>query len=264
MSASFRSIRLGVATGVMALALAGVPAAIDGPDGAFTSKAALADAGGNGKGKGNGHGKPDNPGQQGQGQQAKANHGKAKVAKDDPMHPSNLGRLNGFLNASPQALMNTSPNSAIGILSKSYADALAGYLATDDATTTTTTVTEDDLAAILAKAANKPLTGEQIVAINEKLMSVDPELAEAAETTTTNPDGTTTTENTLTDPELADDLAERANEIQASETNQGLGSGDDADDSDDAGDAIADAADTVGDAATDAAEAVGDFFNETF
>lgn len=253
MSVTSRSFRLGVATGVVALSLAALPVAFDHP---FGPSAALADAGGNGKGKG--QGKPDNPGEQGQAQQAKAGHAKGKVAKDDPMHPSNLGRLNGFLNASPNALKNTAPNSAIGILSKTYADALAGYLATDDTTTTTTTVTEDDLAAILAKAANKPLTGEQIVAINEKLMEVDPELAEAAETTTTNPDGTTTTENALTDPELADDLAERANEIQASETNQGLGSGeDDADDSDDVGDAIAAAAD-------DTADAIGNFFNETF
>lgn len=248
-------VRFGVTTGILALALAGLPVAIDGPGGMLGTGTALADAGGNGKG--NGHGKPDNPGQQGKGQQAKASQGAGKVAKSDPMHPSNLGRLNGFLHASPQALKNASANSAIGTLSKTYAEALAGYLATDEATTTTTTVTEDDLAAILAKAANKPLTGEQIVAINEKLMSVDPELAEAAETTTTNPDGTTTTENALTDPELADDLAERANEIQASETNQGLGSGDDADDSDDVGDAIADAAD-------DTADAIGDFFNETF
>lgn len=258
MSATSRSIRLGVATGVIALALAALPVAFDHPSG---PSAALADAGGNGKG--NGHGKPDNPGQQGQGQQAKASHGKGKVAKDDPMHPSNLGRLNGFLHASPQALKNASANSAIGTLSKTYAEALAGYLAADD-TTTTTTVTEDDLAAILAKAANKPLSGEQVIAINEKLMSVDPELAEAAQTTTTNPDGTTTTENALTDPELADDLAERANEIQATETNQGLGKGDDADDSDDAGDAIADAADTVGDAAEDTADAIGDFIDSTF
>ena len=147
----------------------------------------------------------------------------SKISQTDPLDPSSLGRLNGFLHASPQALLNASPNSAIGVLSKTYAEALAGYLAAGT-TTTTTTVTEDDLAAILAKAANKPLTGEQILGINEKLMSVDPTLADLGQTTVTNPDGTTTTTNSLTDPTLADTLAGEANAIQANEANQGLGS----------------------------------------
>ena len=155
------------------------------------------------------------------------------------MHPSNLGRLNGFLHASPQALANASPNSAVGTLSKTYRDAL---LAADG------TVTTDDLAGILAEAANKPLTGEQVIAVHEKLIATNPELAEDEALSAQ-----------LTDEDFADELADEANEIQASETNQGLGGdesdgsddvaeGDDADDADENDGALADAADTVGDA----------------
>jgi hypothetical protein len=273
---SRKHIRWGVATAVIALGLSGIPMSLDVDALAFGAKAAFAGAGGSGKGKGNGHGHDKGVGTD-QSQQAKLTNG--HLAKTDPMHPSNLGRLNGFLHASPQALVNASANSAIGILSKSYAEALAGYLATGDTTTTTTTtVTEDDLAAILAKAANKPLTGEQIIAINEKLMAVDPELAALGETTVTNTDGTTTTTNSLTDPALADALAEEANAIQDTETNQGLGSGDDAaddgatddgdvadgGDSEDSDGVVAAAADSVTQAAEDTADAVGDFIDDTF
>jgi len=272
---SRKHIRWGVATAVIALGLSGLPLSLDLDALAFGAKTALADAGGNGKGKGHGHGHDKGVGTD-QSQQTELT--KTHLSKDDPMHPSNLGRLNGFLHASPQALLNASANSAIGILSKTYAEALAGYLAAGDTTTTTTTVTEDDLAAILAKAANKQLTGEQIIAINEKLMAVDPDLAALGETTVTNPDGTTTTTNSLTDPALADALAEEANAIQDSEANQGLGSGDDtADDgATDDGDAAADsdtesaegvvaaAADSVTQAAEDTADAVGDFVDDTF
>jgi len=171
------------------------------------------------------------------------------------MHPSNLGRLNGFLNASPQALANASPNSAVGTLSKTYRDAL---LASDG------TLTTDELAGILAEAANKPLTGEQVLAVHEKLIATNPELAEDEALSAQ-----------LTDEDFADDLADEANEIQATETNQGLGGdegeegddvaeGDDADDTDENDGALADAADTVGDAVTDTASAIGDFFDETF
>ena len=282
---SRKHARWGVVTAVIALGLSGLPMSLDVDALAFGAKAALAGVGG-GKGKGNGHGHGhghDKGVGTDESQQATAIKGKGHkghLAKTDPMHPSNLGRLNGFLHASPQALLNASANSAIGILSKTYAEALAGYLAAGDTTTTTTTtVTEADLAAILAKAANKQLTGEQIIAINEKLMAVDPDLAALGETTVTNPDGTTTTTNSLTDPALADALADEANAIQDTEANQGLGSGDDAaddgatddgdaaDDSDtedSAGAVAAAAADSVTQAAEDTADAVGDFIDDTF
>jgi len=274
---SRKSLGLGVATGVLALALSGLPISVGFDHGPFDGKAALADAGGNGKGHGNakGHGK----GLETDGTQtantASTNDGlaKDKLAKTDPMHPSNLGRLNGFLHASEQALANASPNSAIGTLSQEYRDALLGYTGAEEETTEEEVaededaVTEEDLAGILAEAANKPLTGEQVVAIHEKLIAANPELAEEAVAAQ------------LTDEEFADELAEEANEIQATEANQGLGGeedeadedaddvadGDDtADDADESEGVVADAADAVGDAAVDTADAIGDFFDRTF
>ncbi len=246
-----KRIGLGVATGVIALALGALPVSFDSGSMTIDGKAALAAAGGNGKANGKGHGK----GQSDQVQEAKKSHGKGKLSKDEAMHPSNLGRLNGFLNASPQALANASPNSAVGTLSKTYRDALLNVDGT---------VTTDELAGILAEAANKPLTGEQVLAVHEKLIATNPELAEDEALSAQ-----------LTDEDFADELADEANEIQATETNQGLGGdegeegddvaeGDDADDADESDGALADAADTVGDAVTDTASTIGDFIDETF
>lgn len=163
------------------------------------------------------------------------------------------------MHASPQALANTSPNSAIGTLSKTYRDALVGYAESDD------TVTTEHLAGILAEAVNKPLTGEQVIAIYDKLIAANPELADDEAVTAQ-----------LTDETFADDLAEQSNEIQATEANQGLGSGDDADEADEySGDVaegddsedngvVADAAQTVADAAVHTADAIGDFIEDTF
>jgi hypothetical protein len=229
--------------GGFGVVLAAAPIAFDGGAVSFESKPVFANpgnsnAGGQGKGKGS--------------QQASKGTEKAKLAKDDPLHPSNLGRLNGFLHASPQALANASPNSAIGVLSKTYKDALSSYLGIGD--DPTITVTEDDLAAILAKAANKPLSPEQIDAINEKLATVDSELADALEA--------------QPDDSLSETLADLANDIQETESNQGLGNGDvedgeDADsaaaESDEDGDEeTASIADVVGEAVVDTAETVGD------
>jgi hypothetical protein len=249
---------LGLATGVLALALTGMPVTVQ--HGSFDGKTALADAGG--KGKANGNAKGHSKGTSDDMDVASANSGKAKgkVTKDDAMHPSNLGRLNGFLNASPQALANAAPNSAIGKLSQEYRDALLDY-------STTGNVTTDELAEILAEAANKQLTAEQVIAVHEKLMATNPELAEEAVAAQ------------LTDEAFAEQLAEEANEIQTAETNQGLGNDDDddiaeGDDDVDAADgdtgddesqgALADAADAVGEAAVNTADAIGDFFDETF
>jgi hypothetical protein len=249
---------LGVATGALALALSGLPVTLD--HGSFDGKAAMAAAGGNGKGNGhgNGHANGHGKGVSDDVEVAKAHPAKDKLTKEDAMHPSNLGRLNGFMHASPQALANASPNSAIGKLSQEYRDALLGY-------STDGTVTTGELADILAEAANKPLTGEQVVAIHEKLIANNEELADEAVAAQ------------LTDEEFADQLAEEANEIQETETDQGLGNSED-DESDDVADsedgdegdgeesegALADAADAVGDAAVDTADAIGDFFSETF
>jgi hypothetical protein len=252
-----------VATCAIALALTALPISPNFDQPTFDGKTAMAAAGGNGKANGNAgaNGKANGKGLAGdQVQEAKAHPAKKdKLTKEDAMHPSNLGRLNGFMHASPQALANASPNSAVGTLSKTYRDALLGY-------STDGTVTTTDLAGILAEAANKPLTGEQVIAVHEKLIATNPEIADDEALSAQ-----------LTDEAFADQLADEANEIQAAETDQGLGNdesdddddvaegddGDDADDGESQG-ALADAADAVGDAVTDTASAIGDFFDETF
>jgi hypothetical protein len=205
-------------------------------------------------------------------QHASNGHAKSKVAKDDPMHPSNLGRLNGFLNASPQALANTSANSAIGILSKTYAEALGSYLGLGEEEETDI-ATEDDLAAILAKAANKPLTSEQIDAINAKLAEQDEDLAGALDALAEQETDDTPDDPTDDEPTLSDTLADLANEIQETETNQGLGNGDtddgdsedgEGDFADDVGDAVVDTADAVGDAVGDTVDAAGNLIESVF
>jgi len=145
--------------------------------------------------------------------------------------------------------LHASPNSAVGILSKTYRDALLDFGASSGTTTTLS-----DLAEILAEAANKPLSPEQITAINDKLAQANPEEFEGF--------------TDLTDDEKQQ-LADEANDIQATEANQGLGNGDDTDEAEggvaeDVGGAVADAADTVADVAEDAAEVIGDFFENTF
>jgi hypothetical protein len=140
-------------------------------------------------------------------------NGPSGIAKTDPMHPSKLGRLNAFFNASPTALAATSPNSAIGTVSKTYRDILSAYMAGED------DVDLDDLATALATAANKTLTPEQVDAINERLAAenpTDPNLADFA-----NPTGDPAID--AENDALAAELATRANELQAEETSQGLG-----------------------------------------
>src|SRR5262245_61176489 len=112
-----RSSRLGLtaATGILALALAGLPVTAD--SGLFHGKAALADAGGNGKGHGNGHAKGHGNGLDAGDdvQEAKAPPGKSKLdgeEDEDGLRANELGRLNGFMHASPQALAHASPKSA--------------------------------------------------------------------------------------------------------------------------------------------------------
>src|SRR5688572_27188249 len=91
-----------------------------------------------GKGGGNGGG---NSGGNGQGRSHDGAGGSAKASKsntddstadgatadtttDDSMAAHNLGKLNGFFHASPNALANASPNSAIGRISHTFKDAV--------------------------------------------------------------------------------------------------------------------------------------------
>ena len=99
------------------------------------------------------------------------NSAAAHAAKDDPLHPSNIGRFNGFLHASPNALANASEKSSIGMISKLYAAELGFYLATG------AEINATNMASLLEQVANKPLTPELITAINDKLAEaslVDP------------------------------------------------------------------------------------------
>lgn len=102
----------------------------------------------------------------------KSDMGKDKSASKSGA--SDLGKLNGFLHASPEALQKAAPNSAIGLVTHGYADALNSYLAGGANAKTAT-----DVYAALEKAANKPLTATTIAAVDAKLAKNDPTLAKA-------------------------------------------------------------------------------------
>ena len=115
---------------------------------------------------------------------------KTQLAKNDPLHPHNLGRLNSFFNASSQALENASAQSwRIGLISQVYAGQVAAYVAalaaatTDAAPDPAATTELQAAAATLAKVANKPLSAEIITAIHERLAQEDPALAGLASPT---------------------------------------------------------------------------------
>jgi hypothetical protein len=151
------------------------------------------DHGGNGNGQGHGHG------QGGAGSSAKAGKSDATTgatsdaaagddtADDDSLNASNLGKLNGFFHASPNALANAAPDSAIGKISQTFRDALSDYAAanpddgsedgteTDAGATPPTGPSVADLGAILAGATNKPVTAAQVQAIIDRLAEQNPD-----------------------------------------------------------------------------------------
>ena len=186
----------------LAFLLSALPVSIGSDEnGTFGGVQVLAEPGGNGKGNGNGGGNSNgNAG----GNSAANSHGakglataaksatskdKTQLAKNDPLHPHNLGRLNSFFNASSLALKNASAQSAVGLISQVYAGQVAAYVAAlADATTTTAldpaaTTELQAAAATLAKVANKPLSAEIITAIHERLAQEDPALAGLASPT---------------------------------------------------------------------------------
>ncbi len=156
---------------------------------ATIANAAPGNGNGNGQGNGQGNGRSESAGPGNSGGNGKGNgpgnglgkglleigsNGKsaaAHSAKADPLHPSRLGRLNGFINASPNALANASGKSTLGLISKVYAGYLDAYLA--EVTPEGQALQIDEMAAVLEQVANKPLTPEIVIAINEKLASVD-------------------------------------------------------------------------------------------
>lgn len=93
---------------------------------------------------------------------------------------SRFGKLNGFLHASDKALAHTAPDSAIGKVLYGYGDLLNAYLVPPVGGATAPTPAQ--LAAALAAAANKPLTEAAIAAVNARLLSYSPTLAENLKT----------------------------------------------------------------------------------
>jgi hypothetical protein len=195
-----------------------IPVTFNVGDGFYSqAEAASANAGGKGKGgENNGGGGKGNGGvNKGGGAIANAN----ASASTSVLSPSDFGRLNGFMNASSTALQKAAPNSAIGIVAIQYAGALSAY---EDALANQgqgPAPTLDDAAAILAKAANKPLSPEIVAAINERLAAENPDNLSLAGFANPTNDPLIADANT----QLATSLAELANTLQDSETNQGLG-----------------------------------------
>lgn len=139
-------------------------------------------------------------------------------ASDSGLHPSSLGRLNGFMNASPNALANAAPNSAVGVVAHAYRDALSDYadaLAAGEDPAAIDAALQSAAAAI-ALAANKEVTPDVVAAVNAHLAETypeDPALAGFADP------------QSPESAEAADAIAARAEDDQSHEINQGLGSG---------------------------------------
>jgi hypothetical protein len=124
---------------------------------------------GNGNGKGNGN--------SGNGNQGNASQQVASQPNDqNGLTARALGKLNGFMHASPEALAHASPNSEIGKVAIVYAGLLENYLNPPSGTTPPTL---QDIAAALAAASNKPLSPEIIAAVDGKLATVNTSLATA-------------------------------------------------------------------------------------
>ena len=160
-------------------------------------------AGGKGNGKGNehsdakgangnkgGHGKSDhqsaNTSELNKGQAKKAEMMAAKatrlsVEEDPSMAPDALGKLNGVLNASTNALMNASPNSPVGMAGTTLKEALLAAETLNNDADPANDVTPEQLAAELADIfdgmTNKPLTDAQALAVFDRVADLDPALS---------------------------------------------------------------------------------------
>ena len=174
--------------------------------------------GGHGGGKGgqsnNGSKSGGNPNAKGQSKTAKADTVKTKDTLEGlGMAPNELGKLNGVLNASPNALMNASPSSPKGI-ARQFGATLAGMLSDETPTPEEQQAAMDQLGAMMADMTNKPVTGDQVQAVAGRfdIETTD----ETADTTTTEGEQTTTEGEQTTaalDQETADAIAAKANEI---------------------------------------------------
>jgi hypothetical protein len=231
--------------------------------------------GGNGGGHGGGSGHGGDHGNSGNSHGNSGNHaGTADDSdttadadeptdEDDGLKPNQLGKLNGVLHASPNAIAHASVNSPIGT-ARAFGEALGGLLGQTPTTEDTTTgedtteddVTIDDLGAMMAKMTNKPVTAAQVEAVAEKVgIETEEEAATGDETTqdtTTDETADDQTGDEGTAPKL-DEATAQAIADSANAIHDGTVEGDDtADDGDtaDAGD-DADAGETGDDTVSD-------------
>jgi len=210
--------------------------------------------GGHGGGNGGGHGNSGGD----HGNSASHDTGHSKTANTDTdadtdsdtdtdtdgLAPNELGKLNGVLHASKTAIAHASTNSPIGT-ARTFGDALADFLdqptegeadANADADENTDPVSVDDLGAMMAKMTNKPVTPEQVEAVAEKLgiETVDEDTEDQTSEDQTSEDQTSEDpaddqEAPKLDPETAQAIADKANEIHGF-------TGDTSDDEDDSED----------------------------
>jgi hypothetical protein len=181
--------------------------------------------GGHGGGNGGGHGGGNGGGHGGGQANGHAKADKAAVSDedagdveedDDSLKPSSLGKLNGVLHASPNAIANASAKSPIG-MAREFGLALAdfvGSLAPDEdpeanpdaeAEADEDPITAEDLGALMAGMTNKPVTAAQVQAVADRLAADDPENESLKDI----------------DPDLAQDIADEANEIHGFDTTEG-------------------------------------------
>ena len=239
-------------------------AALDLEQAAFAGNGNGNGGGGNGGGNGGGHG-GGNKGGGGNGHgksseakaEAKAAKAEAKAADEseegEGLAPNELGKLNGVLHASPNAIAHANANSPIGT-AREFGEALAGFLDSaeeptegeapaegEEATTEEDTApTIDELGEMMARMTNKPVTADQVQAVADKLgiettdeaPADEAEGDEAAEGTTEDP--TAGDEPPALDQETAQQIADKANEIHGFDT--GEDTGDDTADAGDTGD----------------------------
>jgi hypothetical protein len=101
---------------------------------------------------------------------------KKAVGEDIKQHPT-TGTEKGL---SPGKRLNPSEKSSVGGIYKNYADKLTAYLGLPPAATESARTTAlAQLAAALADASKKPLSAEDVSAINTRLAKQDPALATA-------------------------------------------------------------------------------------
>lgn len=136
-----------------------------------------------------------------------------ELEEEDSLKPKALGKLNGVLNASPNAIAHASENSPIG-MAREFGEALAGFFDSlvpgeepegegeGEAEADDDSVEVDDLGALMAGMTNKPVTAEQVQAVVDRLAADDPE-NEALQDL---------------DPALAQDIADEANELNGFDT----------------------------------------------